>query len=366
VDYVAHRSDLNYVIGEMISELNVGHLYIDGGDWALPARAPVGLLGARLELDRSSRRYRIAKILKGHNEEPRYRSPLTEIGVDVKEGDWLLAVDGDELSPDEDPYRLFVNRAANPILLTVAPKDDPKAKRDVKVNPIRDESSLNYIAWTERNREYVARQTEGAVGYMHIPNMGGDGAREFVKWFYPQARMSGLIVDDRANGGGNISQWIIERLRRIPLGYRYARTAEDARTYPDVVMRGPMACLISESSASDGDIFPYMFRQAGLGPLIGKRHLGRRRGHQRVGAADRRRPRLGAAVLDAVERRPLRDGGRRCLAGHRSRQRPRRRDRRPRCAARPRHRGSEKQLAKDKREFPPHPADPVKIKSALP
>jgi tricorn protease len=158
--------------------------------------------------------------------------------------------------------------------LTVAPKNDPKAERQVKVNPIRDEHSLDYLDWTERNRAYVAKESGGRLGYMHIPNMGADGAREFVKWFYPQARLNGMIVDDRANGGGNISSWIIERLRRTVLGYRYARTSEDARTYPDVVMRGPMACLISESSASDGDIFPYMFREAGLGPLIGKRTWG--------------------------------------------------------------------------------------------
>jgi len=274
VAYVGHRSDLNYVIGELIGELSVGHTYVDGGDWTLPARAPVGLIGAKLELDPKTSRYRFAKILKGQNEEPRYRSPLTEIGVDVHEGDWLLAVDGDPLSPTEDPFKLFVNKAANPVTLTVASKDDPKTERQVKVNPIRDESALLYFDWTERNRLYVAKQTGGKVGYMHIPNMGGDGAREFVKWFYPQARLSGMVVDDRANGGGNISQWIIERLRRTVLGYRFARTSEDARTYPDIVMRGPMACLISETSASDGDIFPYMFREAGLGPLIGKRTWG--------------------------------------------------------------------------------------------
>ena len=274
VDYVAHRSDLNYVLGEMVAELSVGHTYIDGGDWDRPSRAPVGLLGVRLELDTASKRYRIAKIFRGQNEEARYRSPLTEIGVDVKEGDWLLAIDGDELKADEDPYALLVNRLANPVTLTVAPKDDPKATRQIKVTPIRDESALLYYDWTERNREYVAKQTGGKVGYMHIPNMGAEGAREFVKWFYPQANLNGMIVDDRANGGGNISAWVIERLRRKVLGVRHSRTVEDARTYPDVVMRGPMACLISETSASDGDIFPYMFRQAGLGPLIGKRTWG--------------------------------------------------------------------------------------------
>jgi hypothetical protein len=133
---------------------------------------------------------------------------------------------------------------------------------------------LVYLDWTERNRAYVNAKTGGRVGYMHVPNMGGDGAREFVKWYYPQARKSGLVVDDRANGGGNISQWIIDRLSKKLLGLDYPRNAEDPGTYPDRVMRGPMACLISETSASDGDIFPYMFRLSGLGPLIGKRTWG--------------------------------------------------------------------------------------------
>jgi tricorn protease len=349
----------------MIAELNVGHLYVDGGDWTLPPRAPVGLLGAKLELDATSKRYRIAKILKGQNEETRYRSPLTEIGVDVHEGDWLLAVDGDELSPNEDPFKILVNKAANPVTLTVAPRNDAKATRQVKVNPIRDESSLIYLDWTERSRAYVAKRTDGRVGYMHIPNMGGDGAREFVKWFYPQAAMNGLIVDDRANGGGNISQWIIERLRRVPLGYRYSRTAEDARTYPDVVMRGPMACLISESSASDGDIFPYMFRQAGLGPLIGKRTWGGVTGISGEG------PLLDGGHISVPQHSTLSKEGRYVIEGEgvspdievdtdpaseivgRDPQLDRAIDE------------VLKQLAKDPHEKPSRPADPVKTKSAV-
>jgi len=274
VDHVGHRADLNYIIGEMIGELSSGHTYIEGGDWSQPERAPVGLLGARIDWDAKAGRYRLGKIWKGENEEPRYRSPLREIGVDVQEGDFLLAVDGNELSPREDPYRLLVNRLANPVTLTVAKKDDVKATRDVKVTPIKDESPLIYLDWTERNRAYVAERTGGRVGYMHLPNMGGDGAREFVKWYYPQSRKNGLVVDDRANGGGNISQWVIDRLSKKLLGLDYPRNAEDPGTYPDRVMRGPMACLISETSASDGDIFPYMFRLSGLGPLIGKRTWG--------------------------------------------------------------------------------------------
>ncbi len=365
VEYVGHRSDLNYVIGEMISELNIGHLYIEGGDWSLPARAPVGLIGAKLELDPSSNRYRIAKIFAGQNEEPRYRSPLTEIGVDVQVGDWLLAVDGDELSPTEDPFKRFVNKASDPITLTVASKNDPKTKRQVKVNPIRDESSLLYLDWTERNRAYVAKQTEGRVGYMHIPDMGSNGAREFVKWFYPQARMNGLIVDDRSNGGGNISQWIIERLRRKALGIRYARTAEDARTYPSVVMRGPMACLISEGSASDGDIFPYMFREADLGPLIGKRTWGGVTGISGAG------PLLDGGRVSVPQFSTLSKEGRYVIEGEGvSPDIEVENDPAAELAGRDPQldRAIEevkKQLAKDPHEFPRQPADPVKTKSAL-
>ena len=274
VDYVAHRSDLNYVIGEMIGELNSGHTYIEGGDWNKPERAPVGLLGAKIAWDAKAGQYRLAKIFHGQNEEPHYRSPMDAIGVNVEEGDFLLAIDADALKADEDPFALLVNRASDPVTLTVASKDDVKATRKVQITPIRDESPLVYLDWTARNRAYVDAKTGGRVGYMHLPDMGSEGAREFVKWFYPQARKNGLIVDDRANGGGNISQWVIDRLSRKLLGIEYGRTAEDPGTYPDRVMRGPMACLISETSASDGDIFPYMFRNSGLGPLIGKRTWG--------------------------------------------------------------------------------------------
>jgi tricorn protease len=365
VDYVAHRSDLNYVLGEMVAELNIGHTYIDGGDWTVPPRAPVALLGAKIELDPASKRYRLAKIYKGQNEEPRYRSPLTEIGVDVKEGDWLLAVDGEPFTATEDPFALLVNRAANPITLTVAPKDDPKAERKVKVNPIRDESALVYLDWTERNRAYVAQKTGGRVGYIHVPDMGANGAREFVKWFYPQAAMNGMVVDDRANGGGNISPWIIERLRRQVLGYRYARTSEDARTYPDVVMRGPMACLISETSASDGDIFPFMFRQAGLGPLIGKRTWGGVTGISGTG------PLMDGGRVSVPQFSTLSKEGKYVIEGEGvSPDIEVDNDPPSEIAGRDPQLDRaieeiEKQLAKDPHDMPGRPADPVKTKSAV-
>jgi len=364
VEQVGHRSDLNYVLGEMVAELSVGHAYIDGGDWQKPARAPVGLLGARLDWDAKAGVYRIGKIWKGQNEEPRYRSPLTEIGVDVKEGDVLLAIDGEELSADRDPFSLLVNKT-NPVTLTLRGRDGAKAERTVKVNPIRDESALIYLDWTERNRAYVDKATGGRVGYMHIPNMGADGAREFVKWFYPQATKAAMVVDDRANGGGNISSWVIERLRRKVLGTEYARTSEDATTYPDKLIRGPMVCLISETSASDGDIFPYMFRESGLGPLIGKRTWGGVVGISGLGplidgggcsvpqfdnlSKDGKHVMEGVGVSPdiEVENDPASE-----IAG---------KDKQLDRAIEE----IQKELAKDPHDLPKRPADPVKTKSAL-
>ncbi len=274
VAHVAHRSDLNYVIGEMVAELNIGHAYITGGDWEMPDRPAVALPGAHFVVDRTADRIRIDRIFRGENEEPRYRSPLTEIGVDVREGDYLLAIDGIELHAADDPYRVLRNRADRPVELTVNAKPEMKGARKVRFNPITSENELRYLAWVEKNREQVTKATGGRVGYLHIPDMGADGIREFIKWFYPQIKKEGLILDDRSNGGGNVSQMIIERLRRQLLSVRFGRTNDDFTTYPSAVFNGPMVCLLNETSASDGDIFPAMFRRSGLGPLIGKRSWG--------------------------------------------------------------------------------------------
>src|SRR5882724_10335925 len=274
LQYVAHRSDLNYLISEMISELTVQHAYIEGGDFQIPPRPRVGLPGARFELDRAAGRYRISKIFEGENEEDIYRSPLTEIGVNVKVGDYVLAIDGDELKPNDDPYRMLRNKADNPVSLTVNSKPTMEGSRVVSYRPITDEGNLIYLDWVTRNRKRVEEATGGRVGYIHIPDMGANGIREFIKWYYPQIDKEALIVDVRANGGGNVSRMLIERLRRKVLGINYARTDDMGTTYPDGVFMGPMAALLDQNSASDGDIFPWMFREAGLGPLIGKRSWG--------------------------------------------------------------------------------------------
>ncbi len=287
--YVAHRSDLNYIISEMISELAVQHAYIEGGDFQIPPRPRYGLPGARFEFDKQAGRYRISRIFEGDNSEEIYRSPLTEVGVNASVGDYVLAIDGEELKATDDPYRLLRNKADNPVQLTLNKVPSMQGARTVSYKPITDEQNLIYLDWVDDNREKVSKATNGRVGYLHVPDMGASGIREFIKWYYPQLKREGLIVDVRANGGGNVSRMLIERLRRKALALTYSRTNDDANTYPDGVFIGPMAALLDENSASDGDIFPAMFREAGLGPLIGKRSWG--------------------GVVGITNRGPLIDGG---------------------------------------------------------
>ncbi|HEY3137212.1 MAG TPA: S41 family peptidase [Blastocatellia bacterium] len=272
--YVAHRSDLNYVIHEMIAELTVQHAYVEGGDIPLPSRPRVALAGARFELDQKAGRFKIAKIFQGQNEEEIYRSPLTEVGVNVSVGDYVLAINGEELTAKDDPYRLLKNKTDAPVQLTINKEPTVSGARTVTYRPITDESNLIYLAWVNGNRRKVSEMTGGRVGYIHIPDMGAAGIREFIKWYYPQIRREGLVVDVRANGGGNVSQMLIERVRRKLLALGYSRTFDEATTYPGSTFVGPMAAILNENSASDGDIFPAMFREAGLGPLIGKRSWG--------------------------------------------------------------------------------------------
>ena len=274
LDHVAHRADLNYLIGEMIAELNVGHAYISGGDFMTGERPKAALMGAELAPDADAGRYRIRKILAGQNEEAIYRSPLAEVGVDAREGDYILAIDGEELRIADNPFRLLLHKADRPVELTLNDKPSFDGARTVRYKPIESESNLRYFNWVADNRRKVDAATEGKVGYIHIPDMGAAGIREFIKWYYPQIRKQGMIVDVRGNGGGNVSQMILERLSRKLLGTRFSRTSEFVRTYPAEVFHGHLVCLLSENSASDGDIFPARFKEAGLGPLIGKRSWG--------------------------------------------------------------------------------------------
>jgi tricorn protease len=272
--YVAHRSDLNYVLGEMVAELNIGHAYVTGGDWVAPQRHAVALFGGRLALDAASGRYKLTEIFRGQNEEEQYRSPLTEVGVDAKVGDFVLAIDGEDLPGNENPYRLLRDKADRPVEFLLNDKATKEGARKVLWRPLRTETNLLYLRWTESRRALVDKLSGGKIGYLHMPDMGAEGIAEFCKWYYGQVRKQGLIVDDRGNGGGNVSQIILERLRRTLLGTEFPRYSEYTGTYPQVVFTGPMACLLNEDSASDGDIFPWMFKAAKLGPTIGKRSWG--------------------------------------------------------------------------------------------
>jgi tricorn protease len=289
VEHVGHRSDLNYVMGEMVAELNVGHAYITGGDWETPARPRVALPGCRFELDEAAGRYRVASIFRGQNEENRYRSPLTEIGVDVNVGDYVLAIDGEDLGASDNPYELLRHKSDRPVTLTVNGSPSQGDAREVTFNPLTAENSLLYLDMVLTNRERVDELSGGRLGYIHLPNMGADGIREFIKWYYAQIPKEGLVVDVRENGGGNVSQMVLERLRRTLLGTAYSRTSEYTGTYPRQTFHGPMACILNQNSASDGDIFPWMFRNAKLGPLIGMRSWG--------------------GVVGITSRGPLIDGG---------------------------------------------------------
>ncbi len=271
---VGDRSDLNYLLGQMVAELSTSHCYVSDGDLKLPKKPDVGLLGARFALDKAAGRYKIARIMEGSNDEDRYRSPLTEVGIDVKVGDYVLAINGQELRGDDNPYRLLQIAAGQPVELRVNDKPTDAGARTVLVKPVGSEVPLKYLAWVERNLRYVDGASGGKVGYLYIPDMGADGIREFIKWFFPQIRKQGLIIDARDNGGGNVSQMIIGRLSRPLLGTAFARGWETTGTYPYSVFHGHMAALISESTASDGDIFAYMFKTAHLGPTIGKRTWG--------------------------------------------------------------------------------------------
>ena len=272
--HVEHRSDLNYLISEMIGELNVSHAYIAGGDFEIPDRPQVALPGARFVWEEAAGRYRIERIFPGHNEEPRYRSPLREVGVAAAAGDYLLEIDGVELRGDESPYRQLLHKADRPVELTLSATPDSADSRKVTFRPVSDEDPLIYLERVEANRRRVVEASGARVGYLHIPDMGANGIREFIKWYYSQSRKEGMIVDVRGNGGGNVSAMLIERLRREVLATRYSRTDEATQTYPGVVPPPHLVCLLDENSGSDGDIFPAMFREAGLGPLIGKRSWG--------------------------------------------------------------------------------------------
>lgn len=272
LDHVRHRADLTYVIGEMIGELNAGHAYVGGGDQPQPKRIPLGLLGARLSRDPSGY-YRIDHILPGHNWDPRYRSPLTEIGVRAQVGDFILAVNGRSTRDLPDLYAALVGTAGRQVRLRLNGEPKEEGARDQVILPTADEQPLYYLEWVLGNIRKVEQATDGKVGYVHIPDMGVPGLNEFTKFYYPQLHKEALIVDVRGNGGGNVSPQIIERLRREPVFWTIARNG-NVNVDPSGQVLGPKVLLLDAFSASDGDIVAYRFRKHGLGPIIGQRSWG--------------------------------------------------------------------------------------------
>ena len=273
VPYAKTRLDLNYVIGEMIGELACGHAYVNPGDYKKPERISMGLLGAELRRDKSGF-YRIERILPGAPYSESLRSPLTEPGMDIAEGDYIVAVDGVSTATVENIYQLLAGKAGVLTELAVARKASKEAARKVVVKPIANEYPLYHYNWVQKNIRTVEEATGGRVGYIYIPDMGPDGLNEFARYFYPQLDKEALIIDDRANGGGNVSPMIIERLLRRPYRMTMYRNSTRTGTIPDATQYGPKVLLINKYSASDGDLFPWSFKANQLGTVIGTRTWG--------------------------------------------------------------------------------------------
>jgi tricorn protease len=273
VPYVNHRADLTYIIGEMIGELSIGHSYVGGGDYPKPERILTGLLGARIERDPASGYYRIVEILKGQNWENDLRSPLTEIGVKAKDGDYILAVDGKPASEILDIYAALVGTVGKQVTLRLNASPKLEGSHETVVIPTGDEHELYYFRWVQDNIDKVSKATNGKAGYVHIPDMGVPGLNAFVKYYYPQLRKEALIVDVRGNGGGSVSPQIIERLHREVAMIDIARNGAPSPD-PGGMILGPKVLLIDEFSASDGDIVAYRWKKYGMGPVIGKRTWG--------------------------------------------------------------------------------------------
>ncbi len=272
--YVNDRNDLNYLIGEMIGELNTGHAYVGGGDRKELKRIKTGLLGAELERDKKSGYYKITDIYEGENWKENLKSPLKGIGLNINAGDYIISINGIDVSKTNNIYSLLVDQADKIIEIGISTKPDDKDVQKYYVKPIADESDLIYFNWVQSNIRKVSEATNGQVGYIHIPDMSVVGLNEFVKYYYPQLSKKALIIDDRGNGGGNVSPMLIERLRREMSMMAMSRDVPEPTMKPDGMLLGPKVLLIDQYSASDGDLFPYQFRKHNLGPIIGVRSWG--------------------------------------------------------------------------------------------
>ena len=269
---LSSREDLSFLIGEMIGELNAGHAYYFGGDTKPEPTVSVGLLGADFELTNGA--YRISRIYKGGVWDVDARGPLSQPGVKVKEGDYLLAVNGLPIDTTKDIYAAFQGMADKVVTLTVSEKPKPDSSaREIPVQLLGNETTLRYRAWIERNRAYVEKMSGGKVGYIYVPNTGRDGQTDLFRQFVGQSRKEALIIDERWNGGGQIPTRFIELLNRPATNYFAIRDGQDWMWPPDS-HQGPKCMLINGLAGSGGDAFPWYFRQSKLGKLIGTRTWG--------------------------------------------------------------------------------------------
>ncbi|HET6179785.1 MAG TPA: PDZ domain-containing protein [Candidatus Sulfotelmatobacter sp.] len=271
LDGIASRAELTYLFEECLGELTVGHMFVGGGETPEPKKLKGGLLGADYSLENN--RYRVAKVYDGENWNPGMQAPLTQPGVNVKTGDYILAVNGRDLHASDNIYSFFEETAGKQVLLKVGANPDGKDSRDVTVVPVESEEGLRHLAWIESNRRRVDQATGGRVAYVHVPNTAGAGYTSFNRYFFSQVGKDAAIIDERFNEGGQLADYIVDHLRRPMMSKVVTREGHDWSS-PSEAIYGPKVMIINEMSGSGGDALPWYFRKAGIGPLIGKKTWG--------------------------------------------------------------------------------------------
>ena len=271
VDAIAHRDDLNYLFREMLNQIGVGHMFIGGGDQPQPNFVPGGLLGADYKIENG--RYRFARVYNGENWNPQLRAPLTAPGVNVKAGEYLIAVNGREVRSDNNLYQMFESTANRQVVIKVGASPDGKDARQVTVVPVGSENGLRNLAWIEDNRRKVDQMSDGQLGYVYIPNTGGPGYTSFNRYFFAQTNKHGAVIDERFNSGGLLADYVVEYLNRQQLAKIAFRDGKDWNV-PAGAIYGPKVMLVNELAGSGGDAMPWFFKKLKIGPLIGKRTWG--------------------------------------------------------------------------------------------
>jgi tricorn protease len=271
LDGIASRDELTYLFQECLGEMTVGHMFVGGGEKPETKKVKVGLLGADYSLENG--RYRFAKVFNGENWNPGNEAPLTQPGVNVKAGEYLLAVNGRDLHSSDNIYSFFEETAGKQVVLKVGANADGKDSRDVTVVPVESEESLRHLAWIESNRRRVDEATGGRIAYVHVPNTAGEGYTSFNRYFFSQVGKDGAIIDERFNEGGQLADYIVDHLRRPLMSKVVTRDGHDWSS-PSEAIYGPKVMMINEMSGSGGDALPWYFRKAGIGPLIGKKTWG--------------------------------------------------------------------------------------------